>query len=164
MRAIIPVAIAIAVSAGSAQAQQVCKKTPPPFLPDLFPAAVSGLPRSFSSAPGSGCMALYRPADPAARETAVWASVSTEVEPSQTLGEDAVAVKAYLQGQSGYEIITVNDWPVGFAQKSTGDELLTVRGSVRIKISIKNGDHGDASKAMGIAFLQTMLANVPCGS
>ena len=162
MRSVLPFALALALSASPAHAQ-VCNKTPPPFLPDILPESVQGLPRMFSTAPGSGCMALYRPEDLAARETQPWASVSLEVEPSETLGEDADGVKGWLMGQTGYQIIMVNGWPVGFAQRSIGDELITVRGTVRIKLSIKNGDHGDVSKALGIAFLENMLSKIPCG-
>jgi hypothetical protein len=152
----------VCVLAGSAQAQ-ACNKTPPPFLPELFPQSVSGLPLEFSTAPGGGCMALYRPADDAARRTMLWASVSAETEPDARLGESAEGVSLWLSGSAGTSIVMVDDWPVGFSVKSTGDEFLTVRGSVRIKVSVKNGDHGDASRLLAVPLIRQMLAKVPCG-
>lgn len=154
--------LSLCILAGSAQAQ-TCNKTPPPFLPDLFPQDVAGLPLEFSTAPGSGCMALYRPADNEARRTAIWASVSAETEPTASLGDTAEGVRTWLSGNSGTSIVMVDDWPVGFSEKATGDEFLTVRGSVRIKVSVKNGDHGDASKMLAVPLLRQMLAQVPCG-
>jgi len=154
--------MSVCLLAASAQAQ-TCDKTPPPFLPDLFPKNISGLPLEFSTAPGGGCMALYRPADAQARATAVWASVSAETEPDARLGETAEGVRIWLSGMSGTAIELVDGWPVGFSQKAIGDEFLTVRGSVRIKVSVKNGDHGNASKALALPLMQQMLAQVPCG-
>ncbi len=108
-------------------------------------------------------MALYRPADNEARRTVLWASVSAETEPDARMGDSAAGVLSWLSGNSGTSIVMVDDWPVGFSQKATGDEFLTVRGSVRIKISVKNGDHGDASKSLAVPLIQQMLAKVPCG-
>jgi len=147
--------------ATSAQAQ-TCRKTPPPFLPELFPKEVSGLPLEFSTAPGAGCMALYRPEDPQARMSIPWASVTAESEPDATLGETAESVRLKLAA-AGTTMLTVDEWPVGFTQRSTGDEFVTIRGSVRIKVSVKNGDHGEVSQALAVPLLRQMLAKVPCG-
>ena len=147
--------------AASAQAQ-TCKKAPPPFLPELFPQEVSGLPLEFSMAPGAGCMVLSRPADEQARKTTVWASVTAEAEPDATLGETAEGVRQRLAA-AGTTMLNVDGWPVAFSQKSTGDEFVTVRGSVRIKVSVKNGDHGELSQAFATPLLKQMLAKVPCG-
>ena len=154
--------VSLCLLAGSAQAQ-TCSKTPPPFLPDLFPKATAGLPLEFSTAPGAGCMALYRPAEADARRTTVWASVTAEAEPDMKLGGTAESVRALLSGSSGTSIVLVDDWPVGFSVKATGDEFVTVRGAVRIKVSVKNGDHGDASRALAVPLMKEMLAKVPCG-
>lgn len=140
---------------------QTCKKAPPPFLPDLFPKAVSGLPLEFSTAPGSGCMGLYRPAEQAPRLSEPWASVTVDAEPDTSLGETAESVRARF-GASGAEILLVGDWPVAFTVRSIGDEFLTVRGSVRIKVLVKNGDQGEVSKALATAILERMLQGIPC--
>ena len=154
--------LSVCLLAASAQAQ-TCKKTPPPFLPDLFPKSVAGLPLEFSTAPGGGCMALYRPADADARQGTLWASVSAETVPDERLGETAEGVQAWLAGQTGTSVVLVGDWPVGFSQRAVGDEFVTIRGTVRIKVSVKNGDHGDASKALALPLITQMLAQVPCG-
>jgi hypothetical protein len=153
--------ICLCMAAASAQAQ-TCKKTPAPFLPELFPKEASGLPLEFSTAPGAGCMVLYRPADADARQSTVWASVSAETEPDAALGETAESVRLRFAA-SGTTMLTVDGWPVAFSQKATGDEFLTVRGSVRVKVSVKNGDHGEMSQAFASGILQQMLAKVPCG-
>lgn len=154
--------LSVCFLAGSVQAQ-TCTKTPPPFLPDLFPKSVAGLPLEFSTAPGAGCMALYRPADAQARLSTMWASVSAEAVTDPGLGETADGVRSWLSGQSSTSVVLVDGWPVGFSQRAVGDEFVTVRGSVRIKVSVKNGDHGDASKALATPLLKEMLAQVPCG-
>jgi hypothetical protein len=151
----------LCLAAASAQAQ-TCKKTPPPFLPELFPQEASGLPLEFSTAPGAGCMVLYRPADEQARKSTMWASVSAETEPDAALGETAEGVRLRFAA-TGTTILTVDGWPVAFSEKATGDEFLTVRGSVRIKVSVKNGDHGKLSQTFATGILQQMLAKVPCG-
>lgn len=153
--------ICLCVVAVSVQAQ-TCKKVPPPFLPELFPQEASGLPLEFSMAPGTGCMVLYRPADEQARKTAMWASVSAETETEAGLGETAEGVRLRFAA-AGTTMLTVDGWPVAFSVKATGDEFLTVRGSVRIKVSVKNGDHGKLSQAFATPILEQMLAKVPCG-
>jgi len=152
----------LAVFAMPAQAQ-VCKKSPPPFLADLFPAKVRSLPIEFSTAPGGGCMALYRPEDQAARASAPWASVTMDVSPIPSVGETAADVQAYFGTQEETQLFAVNGWPVAFTVSAVGDQFVTVRGAVRIKILIKNGDHGDASRALAVSFMENILPNVPCG-
>jgi len=107
-------------------------------------------------------MVLYRPADNQNRKTTMWASVSAETEPDAALGETAEGVRLRFTA-TGTKMLAVDGWPVAFSEKATGDEFLTVRGSVRIKVSVKNGDHGDLSQAFALPILQQMLAKVPCG-
>lgn len=162
MRAALAVLLLLAPLALPARAQ-TCKKAPPPFLADLFPESVSGLPLEFSSAPGVGCMALYRPEEEAARRTRMWVSVVMENEPDPAVGETAESVSKRFGRDPATRMLSVGDWPAAFTVRSIGDEFLTVRGSVRIKLLVKNGDQGEGSITLATTFLERILANVPCG-
>lgn len=147
-------ALLLATPAGA----QVCHQTPPPFLPSLFPEAVKGLNLEFSSAPGMGCMAMYR----TSQTGAMWAMVSADANPSLPLGEAAEALQSHYQA-GGKQVITVDGWPILVAYLPKGDEFLTLRGSVQLSVLIKNGDQGAGSQELATAFLQAMLPKVPCG-
>jgi len=138
---------------------QVCTRTPPPFLPGLFPETVRGLPLEFSSAPGMGCMAMYRSGAPAG----LWALVSADANPSLPLGESATDLQKHYEG-TGKPVITVDGWPVVVSYLPKGDEFLTLRGSIMLSVLVKNGDQGERSQEMATSFLRAMLPKVPCGS
>lgn len=161
MRPCLPSLMFVALMAAPLQAQ-TCKPAPPPFLPDLFPEAVKGLPREFSLSPGSGCMALYRPADTGLRESKPWAVVSIEPNAKPATGASAEAARSALV-EAGNSVMTMADWPVGFAPRPKGDEFVAIKGSLKITVLIKNGDQGAASRALATTFFETMLPTVPCG-
>lgn len=161
MRPCLPSLMFVALLAAPLQAQ-TCKPTAPPFLPDLFPEAVKGLPREFSLSPGSGCMALYRPADTSLRESQPWAVLSIEPNLKPATGASAEAARSTLVGLE-HSILTVGDWPVGFATRPKGDEFVALKGSLKITLLIKNGDQGKASQALAIPFFEAILPTVPCG-
>lgn len=147
-------AILLSTPAGA----QVCTRTPPPFLPGLFPESVKGLPLEFSSAPGMGCMAMYRSGEPGA----MWAMVSADANASLPLGESAKDLQAHYEG-AGKQPLIVDGWPVAVSYLPKGDEFLTLRGSIMLSVLVKNGDQGAKSHEMATAFLQAMLPKVPCG-
>ena len=161
MRAILlssTLAIFLAAPCGS----QTCKKAPPPSLPSLFPEAVRGYPLEYASLPGGGCMGMYRPPSQERRESSPWVVVSIEVEPSETLGVSAVEMRQKYQDMAT-SFITVDEWPVTVTVRSIGDEFVAVKGSLRITVLVKNGDHGKASQDFATPFLHLLLARVPCG-
>jgi len=41
--------------------------------------------------------------------------------------------------------------------------FIAVKGSVRITVLVKNGDHGQKSQDMATSYLHLILAKVPCG-
>lgn len=148
-------ALLLATPAGA----QVCNRTPPPFLPGLFPDSVSGLQLQFSSAPGMGCMAMYRSTE----SGAMWAMVSADANPSLPLGESAAALQEHYQSAST-QVISLDGWPVLVSYLPKGDEFVTLRGSIQLSVLIKNGDQGARSQEMATTFLKAMIAKVPCGS
>jgi len=161
MRAIL-LCSALAVILAVPVESQTCKKAPPPFLPGLFPRAVEGYPLEFSGVPGGGCMGMYRPPTTARRDSSPWVVVSIDVEPSETLGESAEELtRKYRDMATPY--FTVDDWPVTMTQRSIGDEFVAVKGSLRITVLVKNGDHGKASQDLATPFLHLLLGKVPCG-
>jgi hypothetical protein len=153
---------AMAVILASPAESQTCKKAPPPFLPGLFPKSVEGYPLEFASVPGGGCMGMYRPPSEARRESSPWVVVSIEVEPSETLGVSAVELSQKYHDMAT-PFITVDDWPVTVTVRSIGDEFVAVKGSLRLTVLVKNGDHGKVSQDLATPFLHLLLAEVPCG-
>jgi len=140
---------------------QVCKQTPPPSLPSLFPESLEGLARAFTLAPGGGCMAFYKKAG--AEATAMWAALSVDANPSLPLGESAETLaSSYRSG--GKKVVLVDEWPVAVNYLPKGDEFITLRGSVRITVLVKNGDQGAGSEALAAAFLRAVFPGVPCGT
>jgi hypothetical protein len=137
---------------------QVCNRTPPPFLPGLFPETVKGLDVQFSSAPGMGCMAMYR----ATESGAIWAMVSADANPSLPLGESAPDLQKHYEG-AGKPVITVDGWPILVSYLPKGDEFVTLKGAVQLSVLVKNGDQGAKSQELATAFLQALLPKVPCG-
>ena len=161
MRAIL-LFLAMAMIPATPAGSQTCKKAPPPFLPGLFPRSVEGYPLESAGVPGGGCMGMYRPPSQARRESSPWAVVSIEVEPSETMGESAVELRQKYQDMAT-SFITVDGWPVTVTVRSIGDEFVAVKGSLRITVLVKNGDHGKASREFATPFLHLLLARVPCG-
>jgi hypothetical protein len=142
---------------------QTCAKTPPPFFLDMFPRSVAGISVEFTSVPGgSGCMGMYRPASQAERESEPWVVASIDAEPSDSLGRSADEMRRMYQ-RSGTRFIIVDGWPVSMTQEPVGDEFIAVKGSVRITVLVKNGDHGQKSQDVATSYLHLILAKVPCG-
>ena len=152
----------LAIVLAAPAASQTCKKAPPPFLPSLFPKKVGGATLEFSSVPGGGCMGMYRPADLSKRESSPWAVLSIEVEPSETLGASADDLRQHYV-TNATDFIEVDGWPVSVTVRSIGDEFVAIRGSLRITVMVRNGDHGEASEAIATPFFHLMLGKVPCG-
>ena len=161
MRAIL-LCSTLAIVLAAPAAGQTCKKAPPPFLPSLFPEKVAGTTLEFSSVPGGGCMGMYRPTDPAKRESSPWAVLSIEVEPSKTLGVSADELRQHYV-TNATRFIEVDGWPVAMTVRSIGDEFVAIRGSLKITVMVRNGDHGKASEELATPFFHLMLPKVPCG-
>ena len=160
MRAIL-LCLALAIVPAAAIGQ-TCKKAPPPFLPDLFPRSVSGYPLEFASVPGGGCMGMYRPPTAERRDNSPWVVLGLEVEPNEKLGTSAEALRQQYADMAT-RFIMVDDWPVTVEVRSIGDEFVAIKGSLRISVLVKNGDHGEASEKLARPFLHQLLAKVPCG-
>jgi hypothetical protein len=150
----------VACLAIPAQAQ-VCKPAATP-LPNLLPKAVQGLDIEFCPSPGAGLMTMYRHADQARWLTDPWTVVTLEPLADASVGESPASARAYL-GNETTPFITVAEWPVRVSQLPMGDEFKAVKGSVQVTVLVKNGDQGQASEALATAFLERILAKVPCG-
>lgn len=161
MRSFLLCSIAAAVMAAPL-GSQTCKKTPAPFLPDLFPRSVGGRTLEFSGVPSGGCMGMYRPTGTEQRGSVPWVVVGIQAEPSDTLGESAAQLRTYFATE-GIGVITVDDWPVSVKEQSVGDEFMIIKGSLRITVLVKNGDHGPKSQAVALPYLRLLLAKVKCG-
>lgn len=145
-------------------AAQTCLKVPPPFLPGLFPESAGGIRVEFATDPTGGVTAMYRPASAEARTTQPWAIVAVEANGDPGVGETAADVRERYSGLTGFTLFEMGGWPVALHVVSMGDEFITFRGSVRIVVQVKNGDHGQASAAVARPIFEAILPKVPCGS
>ena len=161
MDARLPTLLLIALLASPAGAQ-TCKKVPPPFLPGLFPESVRGMALEFASDPMGGCRAMYRPESASARQSRPWAMVTIEVNPEANAGESPESVVNHFTAL-GTTMITLADWPVAMRAAPLGEEFITLKGSVRVILLVKNGDQGDASRALATAVFAEVLPKIPCG-
>ena len=141
---------------------QTCKKVPPPLLPELMPESVMGMPLRFGSDPSGGCIGMYRPEALAARESQPWAMVSIKANPDPTLGDEAAAIRTRY-APPAYEVFTMAGWPVVTREAPLGDEFVAIKGEVCVTVLVKNGDHGEASRALATAVMEQILPLVPCG-
>lgn len=144
-------------------AAQTCLKVPPPFLPDLFPESAGGIPVQFATDPTGGVTAMYRPESPEDRASKPWAMVVIEANGDPGVGETAADVRERYSGLTGFTLFQMGGWPVALHVVSMGDEFITFRGSVRIVVQVKNGDHGQASAAVARPIFEAILPKVPCG-
>jgi hypothetical protein len=135
---------------------------PPPFLPALLPETVAGMPLEFSSDPTGACMSLYRPETLAARGSSPWAVVLLDANSSDTLGEQAAGIRARFTA-ANEKVVTMGDWPVVVRQLPKGDEYVALKGSVKLTVLVKNGDHGAVSDALATRFFEAILPKIPCG-
>ncbi len=150
--------VALAVPA----AAQECLKVPPPFLPELFPKSVGGIPVEFATDPTGGVTAMYRPTTPEERSSQPWAIVAMEPNGDPDVGETAEEMRDRYS-HSGFTLYEMGGWPVAMHVVSMGDEFITFKGSVRIVVQVKNGDHGEASAAVARPIFEAILSRVPCG-
>jgi hypothetical protein len=166
MRHNLPTLLLLACVAVPAQGQ-TCRKVPPPFLPGLLPERVSGMPLEFATDPTGGCMSLYRPESTSERASVPWAVVTLEPNTDAALGESADSIRARYN-PSGVTrpdviVVTLGDWPVVFRPLAKGDEYVAYKGSVKVTVLVKNGDHGTVSEALAGRFFDILLPKVPCG-
>lgn len=141
---------------------QACKKVPPPFLPSLLPRSAMGMELRLGTDPTGGCTGMYRPASEAARQSEPWAMVSVKDNPDPALGEDADAIRQRYTPPT-HTLFTMAGWPVAMREAPLGDEFVALKGSVCITVLVKNGDHGEASRALAEALMEKILPQVPCG-
>ena len=161
MRPSLPTLLLLACVAAPLQAQ-TCKKAPPPFLPSLLPQQVAGMPLEFSTDPSGGCMSLYRPEGTAARASKPWAVVTLEANTDDAIGEDAEGIRARFEAE-GIAVLNMGDWAIVFRELAKGDEYVALKGTVKVTVLVKNGDHGPASEALATRFFEVILPKVPCG-
>jgi hypothetical protein len=145
-------------------AAQTCVKVPPPFLPGLFPESAGGIPVEFATDPTGGVTAMYRPATAEERSSRLWAIVAIEGNGDPGVGETAEGIRERYAGQAAFTVSEMEGWPVAMHVVSMGDEFITFRGSVRIVVQVKNGDHGEKSRAEAQPLFEAILPKVPCGS
>ncbi len=143
-------------------AAQECLKVPPPFLPGLFPESAGGIAVEFATDPTGGVTAMYRPATAEARTSQPWAIVAIEPNGDPGVGETAEGVRQRY-AQTSFTVTDMGGWPVAMHTVSMGDEFITFRGSVRIVVQVKNGDHGEKSAAVARPIFEAILPKVPCG-
>lgn len=161
MRTCLPILAVLAVLAAPAHAQ-TCRKAPPPFLPGLFPSTVLSMPLEFVTDPSGGCTAWYRPTSQAARASQPWAMVTAEANREANLGENADVIRSRF-GPPTYAVLTMGDWPVVLRAAPLGEEFVAIKGSVRVVVLVKNGDGGEASRALAQAAMEQILPQIPCG-
>jgi hypothetical protein len=139
---------------------QICKKVPPPFLPGLMPESALGMPLQIGNDPTGGCTGMYRPQAVVARGSQPWAMLSIKLNPDSTLGENADAVRAQSEAQT---VFTMAGWPVVMRKAPLGDEFVAIKGEICVTVLVKNGDQGEASRALAEALMEQVLPEVPCG-
>jgi len=161
MRHSLPTLFILACLALPAQAQ-TCKKVTPPFLPSLLPERVAGMPLEFATDPGGGCMSLYRPEDPTARMDAMWIVVTLEANTDDKVGETGESIRKSFTPPD-YSVVSMSDWPIVFRELLKGDEFVALKGSVKLTVLVKNGDHGSGSAALAARVFEVVLPKVPCG-
>jgi len=120
------------------------------------------MPLEFATDPGGGCMSLYRPVTAAERVKGIWAVVTLEANTDDTVGETAQSIHEKFTGATA-TILTMGDWPIVFRALTKGDEYVALKGSVKLTVLVKNGDHGPASEELAARFFRSMLPKVPCG-
>jgi hypothetical protein len=162
MRSFVTALLWVALAAPAAA--QTCPKVPPPFLPSLFPEQVGGMPVEFATDPTGGVTAMYRPATPEERASKPWAIVAVEGNGDPDVGETAEEMRERYSGLTGFTLHEMGGWPVALHVVSMGDEFITFRGSVRIVVQVKNGDHGQGSVAAARPIFEAILPKVPCGN
>jgi hypothetical protein len=139
---------------------QICKKVPPPFLPGLLPESALGMALQIGNDPTGGCTGMYRPQSVAARGSEPWAMLSIKLNPDPTLGENADAIRAQSEPQA---VFTMGGWPVVMRKAPLGDEFVAIKGEICVTVLVKNGDQGEASRALAEALMEQVLPEVPCG-
>lgn len=159
MRSFVTALLWVALAAPAAA--QTCPKVPPPFLPGLFPDTMGGFGVEFATDPTGGVTAMYRPAAEE-RASKPWAIVAIEPNGDPDVGETAEEMRDRYS-HSGFTLHDMGGWPVAMHVVSMGDEFITFRGSVRIVVQVKNGDHGETSAAVARPIFEAILAKVPCG-
>ena len=143
-------------------AAQTCAKVPLPPLPTLFPETAGGYAVEFATDPTGGVTAMYRPATAEERASRPWAIVAMEPNGDPDVGETAQEMHDRYS-PAGFTLHDMGGWPVAMHVVSMGDEFLTFRGSVRIVVQVKNGDHGEGSAAVARPIFEAILPKVPCG-
>jgi hypothetical protein len=161
MRTGLPTLVLLACLCAPAHGQ-TCTKAPIPFLPGLFPETAQGFTLQFATDPTGGCTGMYRPAALSAREVTPWAVVAIEASPDPTLGETAESIEKRFSPPI-YTLFTMADWPVAMRVAPMGDEFVTTKGSVRVTVTVKNGDQGERSRTLASALLGKILPKIPCG-
>lgn len=160
MRAGLPI-LFLAALVASPLPGQVCSRVPPPFLPGLFPESALGLTLEFATDPSGGCTGMYRPASAEARRTSPWAVVNIELN-HEALGDTAEAIRTRFVPPLN-TVYTMSGWPVVMRVAPLGDEFVALKGSVRVMVLVKNGDQGEASRALAEAIMERVLPQIPCG-
>lgn len=107
---------------------------------------------------------MYRPATAEARSSKPWAIVAIEGNGDPGVGETAEGIRGRYAGQAAFTVSEMGGWPVALHVVSMGDEFITFRGSVLIVVQVKNGDHGETSRAVARPLFEAILPKVPCGS
>lgn len=152
--------LALAAPAGA----QMCPKVPPPFLPTLFPEEIAGVAVEFTTDPTGGVTAMYRPASTADRASKPWAIVALEGNGDPDVGDMAEGIRERYKPLVGFTLFDMGGWPVAMHVVSMGDEFITFKGSVRISVQVKNGDHGEKSAAEARPIFEAILPKIPCGN
>ena len=105
---------------------------------------------------------MYRPASAAARASEPWAIVSIKDNPDPDLGEIADSIRRRY-ALPNYTLFTMAGWPVTMREAPLGDEFVGLKGSVCVTVLVKNGDHGEISRALAEALMEEILPQIPCG-